>query len=337
MGSTAQAVESVERMARLLENKPGWMDWRPFDRQMRTPGYEPPPFYASRLPQGALREVGMGEVPLSQVRTEQPTVSVGVVKDKIAAGGSTKPAKVIKFGDQYWVQDGNHGITSDRALGKASTAAKIYELSPGVKPPALSPRAISRGMNAAAIAAGPLMVGATAVGAYKSRMAAGGSESEAMGDAIVAGGKTAATGVAIGSLGKAAAAVPALRGAASVASRVILPLSIAGHALGYAGASWMRGEGLGDIAKAAGWGAINGIVPIDAMSEAFSGPAPSGGGFNDANKRYKSGRQAAVTQQPSAPSGEPNRRGWSDQARINSAIARGAQVLPYGGNPRGTA
>lgn len=26
--------------------------------------------------------------------------------------------------------------------------------------------------------------------------------------------------------------------------------------------------------------------------------------------------------------------GWSDQARINAAISRGAQVLPYGGTPR---
>lgn len=330
VGSTAQAIESVERMSRLPENRPGILDWRPFDRQMVTPGYEAPPFHPERLPQGALREVGAGDIPLEKVRTSQPTVSVDVVKSKIAAGAH-KPAKVIKYGDQFWVQDGNHGITSDRVKGATTTNARIYELSPGVKPPALSPRAISRGMGAATAAAGPLMIGAASVGAYQSRLAAGGSGAEAVGDAIVAGGKTAATGAVIGSLAKTASAMPALRSVAAAASRVAIPLSIAGHAVGYAGAAWMRGESGYDIAKAAGWGAINGVLPIDAMRDAFSGQQQSN--FEKADKAYKTGRSAAV-KQPDQSGDMQGRRGWSDQARINSAIARGAQALPYGGQPR---
>lgn len=52
-------------------------------------------------------------------------------------------------------------------------------------------------------------------------------------------------------------------------------------------------------------------------------------GFNRAN----SGFQAAPAQGPDQSQSSGKRRGWSNQARINSAISRGAQNLPYGGNP----
>jgi hypothetical protein len=326
----AQAIAAIERESRRPESRAGWFDRRPFDRQMRTPGYEPPPFSIGRLPEGSLRYVGTGEVPLDKVRTEQPSVSVSVVKNKIA-NGVPRPARVVHHNGLYWTQDGNHGITADRAMAKPTTNAKIYELQPGVKLPALSPAVVAKGMSVANRVAGPMAIGAIGALAYQNRRAAGGSQGEATADAVMAGGRTALTGMAIGSLAKSAAAIPALRGAASVATRAVLPLSIAGHALGYAAGAWSRGEDAMGIAKAAGWGAINGIVPIDLVRDAVSGPEPQAPArtrkFKQANASFEAGQ--AKASQPAGP-----RRGWSDNARIAAAQSRGASVLPYGGVSR---
>lgn|GEM_PF-5561790 len=52
--------------------------------------------------------------------------------------------------------------------------------------------------------------------------------------------------------------------------------------------------------------------------------------FASADSNYA----AMQTASASAPVSGLGSSGWSDQARINAAISRGAQVLPYGGTPR---
>ncbi len=321
-----RAIAVVDRAARL--NKPGIFDRRLFDPQMRTPGYRPAPFSLYRMPADALREVGEMDVPLKKVRTEQPSVSVAKVKAKIGADGA--PTKMVRHQGLYWTMDGNHRTTGARAEGKDVIRSKVFEIAPGVKPPLLSPRLLRTASEVGKGALGPVMVGALAKTAYDNRKASGGTDAEAMGDAAVTGARTAATGLAIGSVARAAAAVPALRTAASVAMRSVLPLSIAGHAIGYGAAALARGEGIGGAAKAAAWGAVNGVVPVDIIREAIDPHAGHGVGhdsaFDKANRNFEASQHS--------PGRQDGRRGWSDAARISAAKSRGAKNLPYGGQPR---
>lgn len=336
-----RAAQVLDRAARMSSFRAGWLDKKLGDPQMRTPGKVAPPFSIYSLPENAWKEVGVAEVPLKSIRTEQPTVSIAKVKAKLSnPGPADYIPKVLKHGDTYYTMDGNHRLTSQRALGETMTKARVYHLDGSIKPPLMSPKMISTGMRGATMAAGPVAVGSIAAMAYKNRIDAGGSTGEAALDATVAGGRTAATGLAIGSGIKIAraSAMPALRSAASFASRAILPASIIGHAAAYGFAAWQRGESGGDIAKAAGWGAVNGVLPIDLAREAIGGMTNAGAGrvpeaaqFNAANKSYQTARAAA--QEPDQ-GGDGKRKGWSDAARINSAKARGAAVLPYGGDPR---
>lgn len=331
--SPERAAAVLDRAARMGQFKPGWFDQRLGDRQMRTPGKVDAPFRIERLPEGVLRKGEIADIPLKSVVTEQPTVSVATVKSKLPAlaGGSSRTPPVIRHGGQYYLADGNHDTTGMRALGMKSGKFQVYDLDAEIKPPMVSPKAIRTAGRVTQMVGAPLAVGSMAAIAYQNRLAQGGSTGEAIVDGAVAGGRTAATGVVMGGLIKGAKAVPALRGAASFASRALLPLSIAGHAAGYAYGAWERGEGAGGIAKAAGWGAINGVVPIDLVREAFSGSdTPESQQFAQANRAYNAGQGR---KEQTASNGDGKRRGWSNAARISAAQSRGAQVLPYGGDP----
>ncbi len=127
----------------------------------------------------------------------------------------------------------------------------------------------------------PVAAAAVATLAYKRARAEGKDEARAALEAAGAGASTAIAPAAIGS-GAAALAKSTSIGAKAlgVATRALLPLSVVGHAGAYAYAAMQRGEGAGDIAKAAGWGAVNGIIPIDLVREAYSSvrggsPGPS--------------------------------------------------------------
>lgn len=328
-----RAAAVLDRAARMSQFKPGWFDQRLGDRQMRTPGKVDSPFRIERLPQGVLKRAEIADIPLKSVVTEQPTVSVKNVKAKLAtAGDGSRTPPVIRHGGQYYLADGNHETTGMRALGMKSGKFQVYDLNADIKPPLVSPQAIRTAGRVTQMVGAHLAVGGMAALAYQNRLASGGSTGEAIVDGAVAGGRTAATGAVMGGLIKGAKAVPALRGAASFASRALLPLSIAGHAAGYAYGAWKRGEGAGGIAMAAGWGAINGVVPIDLVREAVSGGEPhEAQQFAKANRDYQAAGRTAK-QNPDAGN-DGKRRGWSNAARISAAQSRGAQVLPYGGNP----
>lgn len=79
------------------------------------------------------------------------------------------------------------------------------------------------------------------------------------------------------------------------------------------------------IAKSRGGSAAlgdKGIVPPKPSTDRMAG-------FNRANKQYAASRKAA-TAAPQGGSGNPN-PGWSKNARIGAAKAKGYQNLPYGG------
>ena len=55
--------------------------------------------------------------------------------------------------------------------------------------------------------------------------------------------------------------------------------------------------------------------------------------FNQANQHYQDSHMQGHAPTPDQSQGEGVHRGWSPQARIGAARARGAQNLPYGGDP----
>jgi hypothetical protein len=65
------------------------------------------------------------------------------------------------------------------------------------------------------------------------------------------------------------------------------------------------------------------------------------GAFERANQSFERHEAARQSQSPQSPAGQNSpgapwggkRRGWSNQARIAAAKARGLQNLPYGGDP----
>lgn len=312
--SIARAEAVLDRAARMRQFKAGWTERRLFDPQMRTPGHVGSAVSMNWLTPEMLKNRRTAEVPLSQIRTEQPSVSVAAVKAKLGSPG--KPPLLVKDGDFYRVADGNHRITAARALGQKTLSANVADIAGEIKGPAvnLSPATIGRGMRTAANIGAPLAVGANALLAYAATKKAGGSTFEAAGSAAMQGGQTAATGIAIGA-GLRGASALGLKGTASFAARALVPLSIAGHAAGYAYGAWSRGEGAGGILKSAAWGAVNGVIPIDLTAEAL-------GNFNSANSSYSGRRDAAVAEKPQ---GERRRKGWGNAARAASAARRGAK------------
>lgn len=127
-----RAMSVVDRAARMAKYGAGF-SWRGLlDPQMRTPGYiETEPFDLSSV---VVRSRSVEDVPLTSVRTVQPTVSIRAVKDKIAESVSDdgRLPSVFKWGDGYYVNDGNHRIVAAKAQGHASIRAEVIELAPKI-------------------------------------------------------------------------------------------------------------------------------------------------------------------------------------------------------------
>lgn len=98
-----------------------------------------------------------------------------------------------------------------------------------------------------------------------------------------------------------------------------------------------EGKSAGGIAKAAGWGAVNTVVPIDAALEAAKSvrgrmAAPKSDRMTEfarANDAWKRQQAMNTTQTDHDSARKP---GWGPEARIAAAKARGAVALPYGGD-----
>ncbi len=100
------------------------------DPQMRPAGYvEREPFDVDNV-----RLVGrsMLSVPVDAIRTIQKSVSVGRVKAKLGLPESDdgRPVSVFKYGNTYYVNDGNHRIEAMRARGAKTIRAEVIEIEP---------------------------------------------------------------------------------------------------------------------------------------------------------------------------------------------------------------
>ena len=307
-----RAGQVLDRAARMRAFRAPLMDRRLFDPQMRTPGYVKAPFAMNAVRNEMLSYRGIQQIPINKIRSEQPTVSLKEAKAKLGTinAPNAKPPGVIAHNGMFYLADGNHRTTAARALGHKTIAANVAEFKGQIQGPAIAGASAHRASTAAMNVAAPLLVGVNAAAAYQSRINDGGSTPEALGDAAIAGGSTAASGVVIGAAMRGATQM-GFTSAAGMAARALPILSVAGHAAGYGYAAWQRGESGTGIAKAAGWGAVNGILPIDATIGAF-------GGFNAANARHT---QAGRATSDNAQTNGNRLRGTQNAANLKAIIA----------------
>lgn len=338
--SVERASQVLDRAARMSSFKPGFLDRRMFDTQMRTPNLaKEAPFNINTLDQRLLKNAGMQEVPLKNIKALQPTISLAVAKAKLTnpTTANGKPPELVKYKGVYYGGEGNHRTTAMRAEGRLSGHYQVYELNHDIKGPLIKPGTAAKGIGMAANIAGPVAVAANATMAFKAAQNAGKSDAAAALDGTFAGARTAATGIAIGGTVKALAQA-GVRGAALL-GRAAVPLSIAGHAAAYGIAAARRGEdGLG-VLRSIGWGAINGAVPIDLTTQAITSmrspkpeanAAPSGGDsrmsaaqskqFADANSAFMTGQSHKIGQ--AEPDSGNTKRGTQNQANLE-AINKG--------------
>ena len=298
-----RAAQVLDRAAKMQQFRPGFLDRRLFDTQMRTPGAAASPFGMNNLDPSLLKGRGEQMIPISKVRSEQPTVSLAAAKSKLnSPAGSSRLPQLVSHNGTYWVADGNHRITAARALGETHIRAQVADLNAQIKGSLINPGTVTKGLRVAGHVAGPMAIVANTTMAWAAAKNAGKSDAGAALDATTAGTRTAATGIAIGT-GVKAATVAGLKGAALL-GRAAIPLSIAGHAAAYAFQSWKQGDGNLDVLKAAGRGAINGVVPIDMTTQALAS--------------LRQPRQ----QQASAPVGGDTRLSTSQAQKFASADAR---------------
>jgi len=162
---TASAL--LDRAARMPQFKPDTWSFRNlFDRQMKPPGFiEKEPFSLSDV-----RETGRTteDVPLRDIRTTQPSVSVRAVKDKFNNPGSDdgRIPSVFKYGDAYYVNDGNHRIAAGKARGAGTIQAEVIGLQDKTSPAAIAgPANVPQEPMGSAAAPAP-EVGQTGIRAY---------------------------------------------------------------------------------------------------------------------------------------------------------------------------
>lgn len=122
--SAKRASQVIDRAARMKQFKAPLVERinRPFDPQMKTPGYDANALRPDRVDGASIKRLGMVEVPVNQIRTAQPSVSISATKAKI--GGASKPPQLVKRPDGTWsVLDGNHTITAARATNAQTVKA----------------------------------------------------------------------------------------------------------------------------------------------------------------------------------------------------------------------
>lgn len=124
-------------------------------------------------------------------------------------------------------------------------------------------------MKASAVAT-PIAAASVAALAYRRARDEGKGEARASLEAAGAGASTAVAPAVIGAAAAKLAKSSSIGAKAlGFASRALLPVSVVGHAGAYALAAIQRGEGVADVAKAAGWGAVNGVIPVDLAMDAY--------------------------------------------------------------------
>lgn len=335
--SPERAAAVLDRAAKMRSNRAGWLDKRLFDPQMRTPGKGQAPLNFDYLKPEHVTPKGTQSVSTRAIVSDQPTISIKSVKGKIGEVAKGQPQmsggklpQLLLHNGQYHVFDGNHRVTAIRALGGRTIQGQVYELKPGVGRPAPS---IANGINGPGrIAFGAVGIGTVAASsalAYRNAKDRGASDLEASTRAALAGAGQSSTPLVLSS-GLALAehyGSAALKTAAGTFGRALLPASMAGHAAAYAWQAYRQGADAAGIAKAAGWGAVNGVVPIDLMRDAYGAvtrKGPQQAAFNAANTHFA---QSHMTEAPKAQdTADRNRkRGTQNEANLKAIIANRQQ------------
>lgn len=312
-----RAVAVIDRAARMRANRPGILDARLGDKQMRTPGLVDPPFHNRRLTPDMVQRIGTMDVPLSMIRTGQATVSVNSVKAKIASPVTKDGSlpKLIKSGGLYYVDDGNHRVTAARALGQTSVRANVADL----KAPQYAVGGVgSTVAGAAGMAASAVSIAATGANAYSKAKSEGAGTLDAVGKGAAAAGFVAATPVAFGAGIAGATSLAGLpaKAALQVAGKAALPLTMIGTAAYRGYEAHKAGKGPLGVAGAAAWGAVNGAVPVDFAVDAYRGlkgtgaaaPVTPGRLTADQAKQYQTA-SASLETSPRAPAAPRERAG----------------------------
>lgn len=264
-----RAAAVLDRAARMRQFKPGLMDRRIGDQQIRTPGLDPKvPVSAERLTSADVKRLGTMDIPLSKIVTEQPSVSLAVAKRKVVAqarGNPGAPPKLIALGDgRFAVADGNHSITAARALRSGSIRADVAGLVP--QPVAkVTPGGVA--MGALGIAGATAATATAGIAAYQGAKAQGDSTTLAIAKGVGAAGATAALPTAFGGAVALSGRMAGLPGtvAMQMAGKAALPLAAVGMAGYYGYRAAQEGKSAGEITGQAAWGAFNAIVPVDAI------------------------------------------------------------------------
>lgn len=122
----AQAV--LERAAEMKQYSPGFT-WRSlWDRQMKPPGWvESEPFKLNAVTE---RSRVVDDISPRGIKTAQDSISVRATKKKMndMTSDDGLPPSVFKYGDTYYVNDGNHRIAAAKALGLDKIKAEIIDL-----------------------------------------------------------------------------------------------------------------------------------------------------------------------------------------------------------------
>lgn len=359
---------NVDKMAKV--NKAGIVDrLTRGGKQMAIQGRIDAPFDTSKI--GKLTKAGEGTVNIGDLKQTQRTVSVDKVKAKLNSvlADTEKPVPVYRNGKDLYVLDGNHGLEARKALGIGQTKAVFYE---GAHPPPMRVQA-GPGMleraggfgNVMAKAATPLAVAGGASQAYNAfndAKAHGGSNV----DAAMAGAKAAAptaTGLTAGyALARLAPSVARLAGPIGLAAAGAKAIydgyqgyeknGVEGAIRGAADSLTfgLAGKGFDAAEHFFGHDPVTQGIVDQAASKNNSAPklskfaadqAAQGNDiaprvearFDAANQQYEQGQQQRGPDMQAQPESPAKRKGWGNQARINAAIARGANKIPYQGDP----
>lgn len=228
-----RAAQVIDRAARMKAFKAPLVERlnRPFDPQMRTPGYDANAIRPDRIDGSQIKRLGMVEVPVDKIRSAQPSVSVAASKAKI--GAASKPPQLVKRPDGTWsVLDGNHTITAARAQN-AQTIKAYGGVIPGDKGGPLGAGAIKAAKSAASAygrISPALQVGGIVAAGSTAFMHAR-EHNATLGEAMTSAGKAMAPGV-VTMAGAAALAriAPAAAGALGKVNPVVLGGAVAYNA-----------------------------------------------------------------------------------------------------------
>lgn len=350
--SPERAVKVVERAAKMSKFKPGLLDRDFAGDRMRSPGLGKVSFDYNTIDPALVRATGVKDVPLKDLVTDQPTVSVKTIRDKLlnpnARNSSALPKALLdpKTG-KYVIPDGVHRRAVAAALGQQSMRVATGEVlrqpmpaSAGTPRPGVSLQGkVGIGLAVAAPAV-------AAVNGYNRAKAAGAEPA----DAVVQGMRDATVMAAVGAV--SAGAFTGLAAAAKMAAPRLAP---ALGPVGWAATAGMAAYGAVQGYRASGTmtGALKGAVGLDvtpvstdtltaslarvAPMQAPTGKAATGSttpaagriSRSDAAKYETASAERARASAPTEPADGNKRRGFQNPANMQAALA--AQGRAWGG------